>query len=412
MPSRKTTKLLLQGSVAPGFEEVASEFEKNFSRRGDLGAACAVYREGEMVVDLWGGYRNARTAAPWEENTLALVFSTTKGLAAMTVAVAHSRGLLNYDEHVVAYWPEFAVHGKERITVRQLLSHQAGLCVITERLYPHTLADLDELAKILARQKPCWEPGTKHGYHVLSLGWYEGELIRRVDPKHRSLGQFFQEEVAQPLGVEFYIGTPSCIPDSRIATIRMCSPIQVLSHLSSIPWRLAFALLNPRSLSTRAYANPRLYRPSDLGNRDLRSLEIPAANGIGQVRSIAKAYGVFAVGGSELELAPKTIAALTSPATPPSMGPYDEVLRLDTSFSLGYVKPSPYFSFGSSDRAFGMPGLGGSFGYADPDARLGFAYATNRLGVSMWNDSRQKALRAALHRCLSIPRNGSRISNG
>jgi CubicO group peptidase (beta-lactamase class C family) len=190
---------LLQGEVAPGFEEVASVFEKNFAQRGEIGAACAVYHEGRKVVDLWGGYRDREALAPWEEDTLVLVFSATKGISALTVALAHSRGLIDYEEKVATYWPEFAHNGKENITLRQLLSHQAGLCAIDKPLNARVLADLDAVASILAQQRPVWEPGTKHGYHYLSLGLYEGELIRRTDPKHRSLGRFFQEDIASPL---------------------------------------------------------------------------------------------------------------------------------------------------------------------------------------------------------------------
>lgn len=226
---------LLQGEVAPGFEEVASEFEKNFAQRGEVGAACAVYHEGNKVVDLWGGYRDREALAPWEEDTMVLVFSATKGISALTVALAQSRGMIDYDEKVATYWPEFAQNGKENITVRQLLGHQAGLCAIDEPLNARVLADLDALASILARQRPAWEPGTRHGYHHLSLGLYEGELIRRTDPHHRSLGRFFQEEVAAPLGLTFYIGLPPDVPDSKVATIESFKPLQMLLHMNTMP---------------------------------------------------------------------------------------------------------------------------------------------------------------------------------
>jgi len=202
----KDIESFIHGYVAPGFEELREEFIKNFTKRGELGAACAIYYKGEKVVDLWGGYRDAKSRAPWEENTMVMVFSTTKGLAAMTVAVVHSRGLIDYDEKVATYWPEFAQNGKESITVRQLLSHQAGLPVLDKKLTLEQVADLDALAEVLARQKPIWEPGTKHGYHAATLGLYMNELIQRVDPQHRSLGQFFQDEIAEPLDLEFYIG--------------------------------------------------------------------------------------------------------------------------------------------------------------------------------------------------------------
>src|SRR5947209_12435901 len=173
---------MIGGTVAPGFEPVRVAFEANFAQRGELGAACAAYHRGALVVDLWGGYRDAGRSAPWAQDTLVLMYSTSKGLAAMTLALAHSRGWLDYEATVAQYWPEFAQNGKAAITVRQLLAHQAGLCAIDTRLDAAVLADLDTVADLLARQVPAWKPGTRQGYHALSLGWYESELIRRVDP--------------------------------------------------------------------------------------------------------------------------------------------------------------------------------------------------------------------------------------
>ena len=193
-------------AVRPRFERVRSEFERNFAERGELGAACAAYRGCEKVVDLWGGVRDARTGAPWAQDTLVLVYSTSKGLAAMTLALAHARGRLDYDERVAAYWPEFGQAGKGRVTVRQLLGHEAGLPVIDEPLDVGLLQDFDRLAAVIARQRPLWEPGTRHGYHGVSLGWYEGEMVRRLDPAGRTLGRVFAEEIAAPLGLEVHFG--------------------------------------------------------------------------------------------------------------------------------------------------------------------------------------------------------------
>jgi len=182
----------IQGHVSPGYEAVREAFAENFARRGEAGGACCAFLRGEKVVDLWGGIRNKQTGEPWEQDTMVVVHSATKGLAAMTLAIAHSRGWLNYEERVSTYWPEFAQNGKERITVRQLLAHQAGLFAINERVDLSIVANLDRLAVVLARQKPAWEPGTRQAYHGLSLGFYEGELLRRVHPLLRSLGQFFK----------------------------------------------------------------------------------------------------------------------------------------------------------------------------------------------------------------------------
>jgi CubicO group peptidase (beta-lactamase class C family) len=400
MSGVRVDESMIHGEVAPGFEDVRKEFERNFTKRGELGAACCVYHEGEKVVDLWGGYRDEKKRLPWEEDTLVLVFSTTKGMAAMTIAVAHSRGWLDFDERVAAYWPEFAQAGKEKITVRQLLSHQAGLSAIDEPLTPEVLADLDGVAQAIARQAPSCEPGTKQGYHGISLGFYEGELIRRVDPQGRSLGRFFAEEIAEPLGIEFYIGLPEEVPEERIAVIKDLVIAMMIFHLGDMPGRFSLAMLNPRSLSSRSFLNPRLKNPSDLGVPPLCHVEIPAANGIGQVRGVARAYSAFAMGGGELGIGEETMKALTQPAVRPSGGCFDQVLKLDTNFSLGYMKPFPDFDFGSSVRSFGTVGAGGSFGYADPDARIGYAYAMSRMGYHIFDDPRDKAIRDALYKCL------------
>jgi CubicO group peptidase (beta-lactamase class C family) len=392
----------VQGGVAPGFEEVEREFRKNFARRRELGAACAIYHRGEKVVDLWGGYRDFKSRAPWEEDTLVLVYSTTKGVAAMTMAVAHSRGLLDYDEKVATYWPEFAQEGKENITVRQLLAHQAGVCVVDQLLDLDILSDSDGLAEILARQKTLWEAGANHGYHHFCLGLYQSEIIRRVDPQHRSLGRYFQEEIAEPLGLEFYIGLPPDIPDSRLAIVESTRPSDFLHHLAEVPWRFTLALLFPRTMTARTMSNPPMLsgKATDFSRRDALAVEMASANGIGQVRSIAKLYGAFATGGAELDLEQETLDELTAPAVNPTSGLHDGVLLDDTSYSLGFRKPSPAFEFGSNGRSFGIGGIGGSFGFADPDAQVGYAYGMTRPGFQIFDDPRAKALRDALYRCL------------
>lgn len=390
----------IHGETTPRFAAVREAFSRNFSERDELGAACAVYHRGEKVVDLWGGYRDLARRRAWEQDTLVLVFSTTKGMAAMALAVAHSQELLAYDAPLARYWPEFSQNGKEHITVRQLLSHQAGIPAIAPPLDVATIADRDRLAARLARQRPEWIPGTRHGYHGLALGFYEGELLRRVDPRRRSLGQFFQDEVARPLGIEFYIGVPKTVPDDRIAEIKEYSPLRLLLHLTEMPWPFVKALLTPGSLTARTARVRGIPTPAVAGSPSLRGIEMPAANGIGQVRAIARAYGAFASGGGELGLKPETLAALAAPPQPPSQGTLDTVIHIETSYSLGYLKPFPGLRFGGA-RAFGTPGYGGSFGFADPDAELGFAYAPNRCGYHLWDDPRERALRDAVYACLS-----------
>jgi CubicO group peptidase (beta-lactamase class C family) len=391
---------VIGGSTAPGFEEVRREFERNFAERRELGAACAAYVEGRKVVDLWGGVRDARDGSPWEEHTLVLVYSTSKGLSAMTVALAHSRGWIDYDERVSTYWPEFAQAEKEKITMRQLLAHEAGLPVIDEPLDPAMLADFDRLAAAISRQRPAWPPGTRHGYHGISLGWYEGELIRRVDPSGRTLGRFFAEEVARPLELDVHFGVPEAVAPERIARIERIPALKALPQLRHLPPAMAVAMLNPRSLSFRTFANPRLRSPADLDSREYRVLQFPAGGAVGSARGIARAYSAFAGPRAELGLAPATLEELTRFPSPPARGWRDEVLKVDTAFSLGFVRPLEPFRFGSSDRAFGHPGAGGSFAFADRDRDVAFAYVMNRLGFHLNDDPREKALRNALYRCL------------
>lgn len=219
-----TMNARIHGTVAPGFEEVRTEFARNFTERGERGAAVAVMHRGKLVVDLWGGERNPQHE-PWEEGTLVPVYSTTKGIGAIALAVAHSRGWLHYDAPVARYWPEFAQQGKERITIRQLLSHEAGLVLIDQPVSLAMVRNLDTLAMVLARQKPMWEPGLQHGYHLSTLGFYMNELFRRVDPAHRTIGEFVRTELAPAVNAEFYIGLPDSIPDSRVARVDAVSAL-------------------------------------------------------------------------------------------------------------------------------------------------------------------------------------------
>lgn len=390
----------IQGSVKPGFEAVRDAFAENFSRRHELGGACCVFQNGGKVVDLWGGVRNKSTGEPWLEDTMVIIWSATKGLAAMTLAIAHSRGWLDYDEHVSTYWPEFAQNGKEAITVRQLLAHQAGLFAFDEPVDAKLVADLDRLAVVLARQKPAWEPGTRQSYHALTLGFYENELLRRIDPQHRSIGRFFREEIATPLELDLYLRLPESIPNSRLATLAQSSR---WGMLRGFPLRLALASFNRRSNIYRALVvNPGAAICLDKERIYTRDLEVPSGGGVGTARAIAKAYGVFATGGRELRLRPETLQALAAPAIPATHGFYDEGLFGEVRFSLGFMKPSPAIPLATRDSAFGSPGAGGALGYADPGSGIGYAYVTSRMGTTLAGDPRDVALRDALES--SLPR--------
>jgi CubicO group peptidase (beta-lactamase class C family) len=384
----------VHGEVAPGYEAVRRAFEDGFEHRGEIGAACAAYVRGEKVVDLWGGIRDHERGLPWEEDTLVLVFSTTKGMAATALAVAHARDLFDLDERVSAYWPDFAQNGKSEVTVRQLLAHQAGLCCIDAPLDARVLADLDRLAGLLAAQRPAWPPGREQAYHSISLGFYENELMRRIDPKKRSIGRFFHDEIAKPLGIDFHIGLPPEVPPNRLGSIKGFRRVDLLFHLRSLPPRFALAMMNPRSHSARSLNNPKLTGPEELDTPVYRAVEMPASNGIGSARAIARVYSAMAMGGAELGVGEKTLREITAPATPRR----DRVLHIDTAFSFGFLRPTRASEFGSI-HAFGTPGAGGSFGFADPDIGLGFAYVMNRMGFHIVDDPREKALRDAVRAC-------------
>ncbi len=392
----------IEGHVRCGFEGVHQAFVDNFARRRELGGACCAYLRGEKVVDLWGGIRNKQTGEPWERDTMVIVYSATKGLAAMTLAIAHSRGWLDYEERVCTYWPEFAQQGKERITVRQLLAHQAGLYALDERLDRSLVADLDRLAVVLARQRPAWEPGTRQAYHGITLGFYESELLRRIDPYHRSLGQFFQDEIASPLGLDVYIRLPEDIEDSRLATMERPTWVELLR---GFPLRLALDTMNPRSKIVRALRGSEL--PHDEQHVYARNLEVPSGGAVGTARAIAHAYGVFANGGRELGLRAQTLELLAAPAVPPARGSYDECMKVrGIQFSLGFMKPSPALPFGSA-KSFGSPGAGGAMGFADPDAGVGYAYVTNGMGTRLSGDPRDVVLREALYAAFPTASGGS-----
>jgi CubicO group peptidase (beta-lactamase class C family) len=387
----------VDGTVASGFEPVRDAFSENFESRRELGAACAVVHEGEVVVDLWGGYRDTARTDPWTAETLVLVFSTTKGIAGGVMAHAHSEGLFDYDDCVADDWPEFGQQGKTDVTVRELLAHQAGVAGIEETLTPARIADREGLVDLLARKAPDWDPGTRHGYHAWSLGWYESELLRRVDPQSRTLGQYLREELAEPLAADIYVGLPADVSPARVAEMQSFGPLDLLRSVRSFPPGMLLGLANPWSLTTRAMSPFDVSTPAELNRPAYRRLEIPAGNGICRVRDLARFYAALADPDGPLDA--ETRDALTAPATPPTGGTRDLILHTDTSYSLGFWKPFDGFRFGSP-AAFGAPGAGGSFAFADPDRDLAFAYAPNRMGTHVWDDPRETALREAVDDCL------------
>jgi CubicO group peptidase (beta-lactamase class C family) len=395
---------LVHGDVDEGYGAVADAFRANFARSEEIGAACAIYRDDQPVVDLWGGYRDGRTKDPWEADTMVSVFSATKGMAAAAMSVAHTRGLFALDAPVASYWPEFAGNGKEAITVRQLLAHQAGLAVLDRKVTLDLVADHAQMGEILAAQRPLWPPGTRHGYHAVTLGWYESQLLSRVDPQGRTLGRFFADEVAAPLQAEFYISVPDDVPDGRIATIHAFTPPEMLLNLGKMPGQVLIGMLNPRSVLNRSMrCFPELMQPDAWNRRESLRVEAPSVNGTGQPRAIARIYGTLATDDNPLGIGQATRSELERlPAQPPS-GSRDVALGIDGSYAMGFLKPSKAMPLGTSTRAFGTPGGGGSLGFADPDTQVGYAYAMNRLGFHMPVDPRELAIRSAFYSCIGGP---------
>ncbi len=315
------------GMVKPGFELVRAEFERNFAERGDVGAACAVVVDGQLVVDLWGGSADPKKDRPWTADTIVNVFSTTKGVATMAALHAASNGLFSFDDRVADHWPEFAANGKGDVTIRQLLAHEAGLCAIDHKLDAAKLANPDAMAEALAEQKPAWEPGTRHGYHGISLGWYESELIRRADPQRRTIGQYFNDEIAEPMGLDFWIGLPADLSEDRIARLQAdWYRARMVANLSKMPSDFVKAFLNPKSLTARTFGNPAMLgKPARYNTPEMRRLELPASNGHGTARAIATAYGDLAIGGRQMGISPDVMAAVTAPAIDPPEGRFDPV---------------------------------------------------------------------------------------
>lgn len=393
----------INGYVAPGFERVREVFEENFRLRHEVGASFAVYRRGEKLVDLWGGFRDKSRRLPWKEDTPALVSSTTKGIMACALAIANSRGWLDYEEKVSTYWPEFAQSGKGGITVRQLLSHQAGLITLDGGIRTSDLADLDTLAVRLARQKPFWQPGDYQGYHTFTFGLYSNELLRRVDPARRYVGQFLEEEMIGPLGGGFYIGLPEHVDPVRdVAQISQPGFYELMRyfrHMSGAEWKMMFSYLNPYSYAGRVAWSHKVRFFSEMMDPAFLRVEMPAGNGVGTARAIARIYDRMATADGEGFITPETLELLKQPPRPPAKSRHDLLSGLENMFSLGFVKPSSDLHFGTDDSAFGSFGGGGSNGFSDPVLGIGVSYVPNYFQNYNTSDPRAIALMTSLYAC-------------
>ncbi|WP_327419278.1 serine hydrolase domain-containing protein [Streptomyces sp. NBC_01233] len=383
----------VHGTVAEGFEPVRDAFARNFEVLGDRGAAVAVYRDGRKVVDLWGGTEDADGTDPWTEDTAQIVRSATKGVAAAVPLLLHQRGLLDLDAPVGSYWPEFKTGGKERILVRDLLAHRAGVPVLDRGLTAAEAADGVSGAHAVAAQQPFWEPGAEHGYHAQTYSWLLSELVLRVTG--RTLGTVLAEEMTEPLGVDFWIGLPET-EAHRVGRVAPVDPPSGAGMLRTRPRRnVSEAYADPDSLTRRAFTA--IDPLPDENAPAYRAAELPASNGIGTARGLARFYGAT-IGVVEDGARIFTPATTALAGRELSSGP-DRVLVVNTRFGPGYMLHGPASPL-LSPTSFGHPGRGGSLAFADPEAGIGFGYVTNALAKSVTADPRAQALVRALRSSL------------
>ena len=364
----------VEGTCDSRFEGVREAFVRNFVESGDLGASVAVALHGEIVVDLWAGHVDRDQTQPWERDTLVLVYSTTKGLVALAAHMLADRGLLDFEAPVANVWPEFAQAGKEQLPLRYLLTHEAGLPAIDEELPLGAELEWDIMAGALSRQAPLWEPGEKTGYHAATYGWLVGEVIRRVDG--RSVGTFIREEIAEPLGVEFLLGFgPE--EDHRVSDLHLAQvPTEELPSLA------AAALLEPTSLAARSFNIAPRGPDKGRNSRAYRASEQPGSNGHTNARALATVYGALGTGGAWQGCRLLSEESVKRAGTLLTTG-RDIILQTPVRRTLGYMMPVPGTGDPRGDNAFGHAGMGGSVGFCDPDAGLGFGYAMNQ----MWTNT-------------------------
>lgn len=366
----------MKGRISPRFARLGELLDRQLEEGGHLGVAVAVYRDGEPVVDAWGGLAQAG-GRPWERDTRATVFSTTKGVTATCLHLLVERGQVELDAPVVRYWPGFARagrdRGKERTSVRQLLCHQAGIPQTPDAVtrFEQT-ADWEFMVGQMEELTPAFEPGTANAYHALNFGWLVGEVVRRISG--RSLGRFFRDEVATPLGIDdVHVGLPAELEPS-VAPLEAPPPGDELGAL--VPEELRA----PDGLMARTLLRPKGDLVAFMNTRPARAAELPASGGIATARGLARLYACLAAGGT-LEgvqlLSPETITRATRSQTPP--GRRDLVIGFPVDWACGYMRGGPLSACGPNPNAFGHAGYGGSLAFADPDARLGVAIVPNRM---------------------------------
>ena len=382
-----------EGICKKGFERLGETFAQNFAGRGEVGASVCLIVGGETVVDLWGGVANPKTGAPWKKDTVSIVFSCTKGATALCAHVLASRGKLDLDAPVTELWPEFGQRGKERVTTRMMLDHSSGVPALREKVRDDGPYTWDYMTERLAAEEPFWVPGTRNGYHGFTFGWTVGEMVRRASGK--SLGTFFRTEVATPLGLDFWIGTPEEI-EPRIAPI-LHFPVK--AEDARTPFLLD--LKDRASIPFLFYMNNGAWRAGGANSRAGHAAEIGAANGITNARGLAGMYAPLCHGGKLVDA--KTLARMGEV----SMATHDDAtLRIPTRFALGFMKSmdnrkrsiAPTIWGEDSDSvilssaAFGHVGAGGSLGFADPAAGFSFGYTMNQMGPGLLMNARGQEL--------------------
>jgi CubicO group peptidase (beta-lactamase class C family) len=382
----------IEGSCDPRFARVRDAFAENFALRHEYGAAVAITIDGNPVVDLWGGHADKARTLPWTRDTIVNVFSTTKGLTAICAHRLVDQGRLDLDALVASYWPEFAQAGKDHIRVRQLLNHRAGLPALRKKQPDDVYYDWHAATAAIAAEEPWWVPGTKHGYHALTIGFLIGEVIRRVTGK--SVGRYLRDEIAAPLGIDCHIGLDAK-DDSRCGQM-IQSPAPPPDQVNIFK----YAQENPESITAKAFFNPgTAMKLGAVNSRAWRGAEIPAANGHTNARALARLYGALARGGEVDWIRVLEPAAIARCSTEESCG-VDEVLLIPTRFSSGFMLTQPHNQMGPNPHSFGHPGAGGSLGFADPDIKLGFGYTMNKMGPYILIDPRARALIDAVYASL------------
>ncbi len=391
--------MTVEGTCTQRFRLVREEFERNFAERGEVGAAVCVTVGGETVVDLWGGVAERHAERPWQRDTIGLVWSCSKGATALCAHVLVSRGRLDLDAPVARYWPEFAQAGKGDITVRLLLSHQAGLPVVREPLRPGELYDWGRMTEFLAAQEPFWPPGTRTGYHASTFGHLLGEVVQRVSG--RPFAAFFREEIAGPLGLDFHFGLPPQ-HEGRVAPTIRADPPPPGEPRSRF---LAAMNADPDGIQALMVKNTgRRSGPSDHDSPEAHRAVLPSSGAITNARGLAGLYAPLALGGSGLvdEGVLREMSAVSAATA------VDATLLIGTRFGLGFWKstdnragpPGSREGMILSEEAFGHPGMGGSLGFADPGAALSFGYTMNKQGRGVCLNERGQALVDAVYRSL------------